>query len=57
MASAKTNQSPAATRLSEIWRAWGMKQQDGEAKAQRKALDAVGEFLRGGPASLLRGLD
>lgn len=52
MSSAK----PKSDRLAPIWRAWGMKQQDAEAKAQRSALAAVETYLKSGPAAILRGM-
>ena len=52
MTGAKAKSDP----LNTIWRAWGMKQQDAEAKAQRQALAAIGTYLRSGPAATLRGM-
>jgi hypothetical protein len=56
MTQAKAIKNTPATRLSEIWRAWGMKQAAPEANEQRQALDALAKFLQGGAPAILRGM-
>ena len=52
-----TAKTPEATsRLSEIWRQWGMKLPTDEAKSQRDALAALGAHLQTGDAAILRAM-
>ena len=45
----------SSTTLSEIWRSWGMRPTNDEAKAQKEALAALEKHLRSGSAVLVRG--
>ena len=45
----------SSTTLSEIWRSWGMRSTNDEAKAQKEALAALEKHLRSGSAVLVRG--
>lgn len=52
-----TVKTPEATsRLSEIWREWGMKLPNDEAKSQREALVALAAHLQTGDAALVRAM-
>lgn len=51
-----TTAKKMTTRLSEIWRDWGMKQTSDEARTQQQALPALHAYLRTDSIALVRGM-